>query len=192
MPAPEPFAAFLEPIERLGFPYCITGSVAASVYGEPRLTADIDVVLVLGLEKLPAFRAAFPEADYYVPPDETLRAALGGAMHGMFNVVHHRSQFKADLYLAGSDALHAWALAHRRRIDLGGTGAWIAPPEYVVIRKLEFHRDGGSDKHLRDCRFILAATALDRNFLDAEIARRGLGAQWRALASGMPDSTSGA
>jgi hypothetical protein len=47
MPAPSPFAPFIDPLERLGLPYCITGSVAASVYGEPRLTADIDVVLLL-------------------------------------------------------------------------------------------------------------------------------------------------
>ena len=47
MPAPEPLAPFLEPLERLGLPYCVTGSVAASVYGEPRLTADIDIVLLL-------------------------------------------------------------------------------------------------------------------------------------------------
>ena len=47
MPAPDPIAPFVEPLERLGVSYCITGSVAASVYGEPRLTADIDVVLVL-------------------------------------------------------------------------------------------------------------------------------------------------
>ena len=47
MPAPSPLAPFIEPLEHLDLPYCITGSVAASVYGEPRLTADIDVVLLL-------------------------------------------------------------------------------------------------------------------------------------------------
>jgi hypothetical protein len=59
MPAPSPLAAFLDPLERLGLTYCITGSVAASVYGEPRLTADIDVVLVLGAGHLVALRSAF-------------------------------------------------------------------------------------------------------------------------------------
>ena len=54
MPARSPLAPFLEPLERLGLPYCITGSVAASVYGEPRLTADIDVVLLLRAEDIPA------------------------------------------------------------------------------------------------------------------------------------------
>jgi hypothetical protein len=182
MPAPSPLAPFLDPLERLGFPYCITGSVAASVYGEPRLTADIDVILVLRVDGLAALRGAFPEDSYYVPPEETLRLELARSSRGMFNLIHLASQFKADVYLAGRGPLHAWALEHRRRIDLEGSGAWIAPPEYVVLRKLEFLREGGSDKHARDIRFILAATAVDRAFVEVQVARLGLGEQWRAAA----------
>jgi hypothetical protein len=178
MPAPDPLAPFLEPLERLGIPYCVTGSVAASVYGEPRLTAGIDLVVLLRPADITALRRAFPDSDYYVPPDETLRHEVARA-RGMFNLIHHASQFKADLYVAGSDPLHAWALAHRRRIDLGGGGAWIAPPEYVILRKLEYLREGGSDKHARDIRFVLAATEVDHDFLDREIERLGLRAEWR-------------
>jgi hypothetical protein len=174
MPAPSPLASFIDPLEHLGLAYCITGSVAASVYGEPRLTADIDVVLLLRLADIAALRAAFPEAEYYVPPEETLRSELARASHGAFNLIHHVSQFKADIFLAGSDTLHAWALQHRRRIDLEGSGAWIAPPEYVIVRKLEYLHEGGQDKHLRDIRFILAATEVDRAFLDSEARTRGL------------------
>ena len=183
MPAPSPLAPFLDPLERLGLPYCITGSVAASVYGEPRLTADIDVVLLLGVGDIAALRAAFPESQYYVPPDETLRLELARSSRGMFNLIHHASQFKADIYLAAQDPLHAWALERRRRIELDGSGAWIAPPEYVIVRKLEYLREGGSDKHVRDVRFILAATPVDRAFLEAEISRLGLQEQWRAAAA---------
>jgi hypothetical protein len=184
MPAPDPLAPFIEPLERLALPYCITGSVAASVYGEPRLTADIDIVLVLRVSDIPALRSAFPEAEYYVPPTETMREAMDRTTGGMFNLIHHQSQFKADLYLASRDPLHAWALENRRRIDLGGSGAWIAPPEYVIVRKLEFLRDGGSDKHLRDIRFILAATAVDRSFIETEVGHRGLHGQWKKVAAG--------
>ena len=187
MPAPDPLAPFLEPLDRLGLPYCITGSVAASVYGEPRLTADIDVVLLLRAADIVALRSAFPESDYYVPPDETLRLEAARPVRGTFNLIHHASQFKADVYIAARDPLHAWALAHRRRIDLGESGAWIAPPEYVVVRKLEYLREGGQDKHLRDIRFILAATALDRAFVEAEVARLGLQLEWaRCLHAGAP------
>ena len=97
---------------------------------------------------------------------------------GSFNLIHHATQFKADIYVASHDPLHLWALEHRRRVTLEGGGAWIAPPEYVVLRKLEYFREGGQDKHLRDIRYVVAATALDRAFLEAEIARLGLTEQW--------------
>ena len=177
MPAPSPFRAFLEPLETLGLPYCVTGSVAASVYGEPRLTADIDVALLLKAEDMPALRAAFPESAYYVPPDREIASAL--VRGGMFNLIHHASQFKAHFYLAAADPLHPWALAHRRRVDVPGDGAWIAPPEYVVLRKLQYFREGRSDKHLRDIRYIVAATPIDRPFLESHIARLGLADAWR-------------
>jgi hypothetical protein len=92
MPAPSPLAPFLEPLERLGLPYCVTGSVAASVYGEPRLTADIDVVLLLQVGDIAALRAAFPDAEYYVPPDETLRLELSRGIRGMFNLTRASSR----------------------------------------------------------------------------------------------------
>ena len=179
MPAPSPLAPFLEPLERLGLPYCVTGSVAASVYGEPRLTADIDIVLLLGIQDIAALRSAFPDAAYYVPPDETMLLEIARDTRGMFNLIHHASQFKADIYLAAHDPLHAWALTHRRRISLEESGAWIAPPEYVILRKLEYLREGGQGKHVRDIRFVLAASAIDHAFVEAEVARLGLFDQWQ-------------
>ena len=183
MPARSPLAPFLEPLERLGLPYCVTGSVAASVYGEPRLTADIDVVLLLAPGDIQRLRAVFPEAEYYVPPQETLLAETSRGARGAFNLIHHTTLFKADIYIAARDPLHAWALQHRRRIDLEGSQAWIAPPEYVVLRKLEFLREGGQDKHVRDIRFIRAATVLDSTFVEREVARLGLEAEWKRCAA---------
>ena len=178
MPAPSPLAPFIEPLEQLGLPYCITGSVAASVYGEPRLTADIDVVLLLRHADIDALTAAFPENEYYVPPLETIMQELSREAHGMFNLIHHGTQFKADIFLASSDPLHVWALENRRRIDLGGDGAWIAPPEYVILRKLEYLREGGQDKHVRDVRYMLAATSVDLTFIENQVSRLQLHTQW--------------
>ena len=48
----------------------------------------------------------------------------------------------------------------------------------MILRKLEYFREGGRDKHLRDIRFMLACTEVDRAFLDVQIARLGLREQW--------------
>ena len=47
--------------------------------------------------------------------------------------------------------------------------------------KLEYYREGGSEKHLRDIRGMLAVTDIDRPFLEKEIAARGLQETWRAV-----------
>ena len=178
VPAPNPLRPFIDPLERLGLPYCVTGSVAASIYGEPRLTADIDVVLLLQAQDIENLCAVFPEEVYYVPPEETLLAETQRTVPGMFNLIHHATQFKADIYIAAHDSLHQWALEHRRRIDLDGVGMWVAPPEYVIIRKLEYLREGQSDKHVRDIRFMLAATAVDLALIGREVEQRDLEREW--------------
>jgi hypothetical protein len=183
VPVPSPLRPFIDPLEQLGLSYCVTGSVAASIYGEPRLTADIDVVLLLPIDAIQRLCAAFPEEEYYVPPLETLMAEAQRPQRGMFNLIHHASQFKADIYIAGADPLHRWALTHRRRIDLDGDGLWVAPPEYVIIRKLEFFREGRSDKHLRDIRFMLAATPTDQEVIGCAVAERGLQSEWLSCLS---------
>ena len=100
---------------------------------------------------------------------------------GHFNLIHHATGMKADVYLS-ADALHRWGLRHRRDFPLGAGKLALAPPEYVILRKLEFWREGRSEKHLRDVRAMLAAgIELDRAFLDAELRARGLETAWRRV-----------
>lgn len=42
---PDLIELFVRPLERLQFRYVISGSVAAMLYGEPRVTHDIDFVV---------------------------------------------------------------------------------------------------------------------------------------------------
>lgn len=181
MALPEPFSHFIVPLEGAGLPYGITGSVAAGIYGETRTTKDIDFVLLLRADDVVKFRAAFPETEYYVPPLETLITELHRGQRGCLNLYHHSSGFKADLFFVVRDPLHLWAMKHRRRAPYGDTDVWLAPPEYVLLRKLEFFREGGQDKHIRDLRFMLAVTPMDQSFIAVQIERLGLQQQWDEL-----------
>lgn len=47
MPETDLLSLFTLPLEMAGLTYFITGSMAGMIYGEPRLTMDVDLVLVL-------------------------------------------------------------------------------------------------------------------------------------------------
>jgi hypothetical protein len=59
----------------------------------------------------------------------------------------------------------------------------VAPAEYVIVRKLEYYREGGSEKQLRDIRAMLAVSGAQMNQADLRswIDRRGLEQEWRAV-----------
>ncbi len=151
MTPPDLIRLFITPLNGLGVPYMVTGAVAAIVYGEPRLTRDIDVVIALTPADAPRLAAAFADPAFYVTPAEVI-AEESRRNRGHFNIVHIASAMKADLYAAGSDPLHAWAMARRESHDVAGTPVSLAPPEYVILRKLEWYRDGRSPRHLDDIR----------------------------------------
>ncbi len=84
MPAADFIALFTAPLERLGVPYMITGATAAILYGQPRLTNDLDVVIELQGRDIERLRAAFPEEEFYVPPAEAIGIELARTERGHF------------------------------------------------------------------------------------------------------------
>ena len=128
--------------------------------------------------------AAFPEPAFYCPPAEVVRQEASRSRGGHLNVIHVDTATKADLYVLGDDPLHHWALPRRRAVPISGEEVWLAPAEYVIVRKLQYFRDGGSEKHLRDIRAVLRLSpeAIDRPALDDQIVRQGLQAEWARVA----------
>jgi hypothetical protein len=55
---------------------------------------------------------------------------------GHFNIIHQQTGFKADFDLSGRDPLHTWGLARARHLEVEGQVLVVAPPEYVIVRKL--------------------------------------------------------
>lgn len=183
MPEASLFLMFTQRLNTLRVPYMVSGSAAVIIYGEPRLTHDVDLVVVLDRERIPQLTEAFPPAEFYCPPAEIITLEAAREQRGHFNIIHHETGFKADVYLSGRDPLHAWGLARARRLEVQGHVVVVAPPEYVIVRKLEYYREGGSEKHLRDIRSMLATSpgAIDRAELETQIVARGLQQAWRQV-----------
>ena len=179
MPDLDPATVFAPRFNALGAPWAATGSIASTFYGEVRSTNDIDIIVLLNGRAAEALPRVFPDTEFYCPPPDVIEIERSRERRGHFNLVHHDTGWKADVYLSSDDPLHAWALRNRRPVENEGVQIWLAPPEYVIIKKLEFLREGGSEKHLRDIRGMLAVTDVNRAFLENEIAQRDLTDAWR-------------
>jgi hypothetical protein len=181
MPEPNLFQIFTSRMNKLGLPYMVTGAVASIIYGAPRLTHDIDLVLELDPESAEKIVEAFPSEEFYCPPIENIRQEALRSLRGHFNIIHHETGFKADIYIAGQDELHRWALLNRRKLEIEGEVIWVAPPEYVILRKLEYYREGRSEKHLQDIANMLEISSdkMDFKELQNKIRAYGLRKEWK-------------
>lgn len=161
----------------------VAGGVAAILYGEPRLTQDLDVVVALQAHDAEHFANQFPEAEFYCPPVEVIAQEAARSAYGHFNVLHLESDARADVYLVGDDALSKHGLETKRVVQLVGLTVPIASPEHVILQKLRFRQQGASERHLRDVRTMLRVmgSALDVEALAREAGTLGVSAQWQEM-----------
>lgn len=174
------FTLFTTRLHVAGIEFMVTGSVAAMVYGEPRPTHGVDIVVALDEDGAEALVDAFPEGEFYCPPADVIRIEARRAVRGHFVLVHEESGFRADVYIAGADPFDDWAMARRRKVVFAEISVPIAPAEYVIVRKLEYYRECKGAKHIDDICGILRSSpdAIDAPELGRMIAERGLAPQW--------------
>lgn len=168
-------------LERCEIGYLLVGSWASGLYGEPRFTQDIDFVLELPRDKVGMIYAAFGPPRYYLSREALLEAVRD---RGFFNIIHNETGVKVDFNVARGTAFARGVLARRRRArilpDLEG---WVASPEDIILSKMQFYAEGGSEKHLRDIAGILQVQddSLDRIYVVRWAAELGVLETWQAI-----------
>jgi hypothetical protein len=160
--------------------YFVTGGLATIIYGEPRFTRDIDLVLAIGPTDAKRSLGLWPPDQYYAPPEEALVVESTRATSGHFNVVHTDTGLVADCYVAGDDPLHEWAFEHIQWLNVQDLRVPVAPVEYVIVRKLSYFAQSGSTRHLEDVARIrrVQGSAIDVRSLEHWIDRLGVSDAW--------------
>ena len=167
---------FLQRLEATDIPYAVDGSVASSVHGEPRTSADSDIAMDLPPARLADLLRALG-ADFHVPRDSAARAVEA---HGCFNVIHLPTSAKIDVFVAGPSAFDRAQFEHRVRKPLqkDGPPVWISSAEVMVVKKLHVFRSSGgvSERQWRDVRGILEVQAgrLDEAWMRRHAAGLGV------------------
>ena len=68
----------------------------------------------------------------------------------------------------------------RQRVQMGNVGTWIVSREDLIISKLVWGRDSGSELQRRDVRTLLAPT-VDTQYVTDWAIRLGIGDLWNEL-----------
>lgn len=161
MREPSTFSALLARIastlETRGIPYMVIGGHAAVLYGEPRLTRDIDITLGVGPDRLGELLEIVRDADL-VPAQEAQDLAL---RNYVLPCADPATGIDVDLILSVS-AYEQEALRRARAVAVGGVNVRFASVEDVLIHKIV----AGRPRDIEDARAILAKShTLDRPYL---------------------------
>ena len=178
--------SIVETLEQLGLTYGIGGSVASSLYGEARSTLDVDISVVLPLDRVLDFTQAFRALGYYAFMDAVLDAIIA---RQPFNIIDAQRGYKADIFPIDADTPTAQELEILSRLqrhvydESDGAAAVLYSPEDVIVYKLKYYVLGRIPKHLRDVGAIMTAqgAALDRDYIAFWADRIGAGDVWTEL-----------
>ncbi len=167
--------AILDHLKALGVSYFITGSIAGLHYGIDRATHDADITFDASHRGFPRALADRIGTTMYVDvPENEIR---------QFNVIAAESDFKVDFWPIHDDPFARSQLARRVRGRIFGRTAWFASIEDLVLSKLRWYAQSGSEIQRRDLDRLLALhrDALDRAYLERWADALGLRAYLERL-----------
>jgi hypothetical protein len=153
-------------LDALGVIWLVGGSLASSILGEPRATADVDLVADLRGRHVRALFEALVDT-YYIDEDATKAAVR---TRGAFNVIQLASMTKVDIYCSADEPLAREELKRRIFVDVEGQRLPCASAEDIILQKLKWFVEGGSvsDRQWRDIRGVVKVqgAGLDRAYLE--------------------------
>ena len=161
-------------LERGGFAYMLTGSMAMNYYAQPRMTRDIDLVVALTPPDADQMVCLF-SPDYYISR-ESVSSSI--AHESLFNLIHQESVIKVDCIVRKNTPYRRAEFDRRQRITIEDFSTWIVSKEDLIISKLWWAKDSHSELQLRDVK-NLASTGYNTNYVERWTKELGLLNLWQ-------------
>lgn len=156
----------IDAFKSVGVDYVMVGSMASSLHGDYRASADIDVVADITAEQVHPFVNSL--TGFYVDDLAVSRAVAQGRS---FNVIHLAGIFKIDVFIPTS-TFDRQQLRNRELHEIEADGPrqiWIATAEDTILAKLRWYPLGQevSELQWRDVKGILGTqgSRLDHEYL---------------------------
>jgi hypothetical protein len=169
----------LAAMDRLRVPYMVVGSMAVNYYGLPRSSHDLDLVVQVSVAHVPGLLAEF-QKEFYISEDGIKRALRTGSS---FNAIHLASGLKVDFWPLKDLDFEQGSFARRASVSYLDAPAVLISPEDLILKKLQWQKESGSEKHWTDAETVFMArrATLDRAYIGSWAAKLHLQEAWARL-----------
>jgi hypothetical protein len=164
-------------LEQQRITYVLVGSLASSMHGMYRSTADIDIVADVHSEQVIPLLTALQE-NFYVD-EHAVREAIDRRQS--FNAIHFDSVFKVDIFIPKSDEFSRKQIERRELRKLAPDieqMVYVATAEDTILAKLRWYNSGGrvSNNQWTDVVGIIGGSSsrLDLDYLRDWAGKLGL------------------
>lgn len=154
-------------LNKLKIPYLVTGGIAVLVWGRPRFTADIDIVVELDRKNANLLGDALMALGQagYIDSGAVARAIES---EGEFNFIHGETGVKVDFWVFRKNDDFDVSRFERRKVEtIAGERVYFISPEDLILTKLKWHKESGSARQMEDVESILKISGgkLDLSYL---------------------------
>lgn len=138
-------------LDKLKIPYMVTGGMAVYVWGRPRFTADIDIVIELKDEKVKQLVKILIQEGYI--DEDAVREAL--RRESEFNFIDHKVGMKVDFWVLKGTEFDKNRLKRAIAKKILNKNVYFISPEDLILKKLSWHQESGSMRQLEDIQSIM-------------------------------------
>jgi len=155
-------------LERENIPYMVVGSFVSSLYGEPRSTHDIDIIVSLRETSIDPLVSEFLPPRYYISPD-AIQLAIQSKRS--FNLIDTEEGDKIDFFILKEEEYEHIKFKRKRREEIMGIPVNVLSPEDLILSKFIWSvLSGGSEKQFKDALGVLRVQFkhIDFNYLESQ------------------------
>ncbi len=151
-------------LDSLKINYFITGGYAVSVWGRPRSTADIDIVVELIEPSVNLLLRALRKISKagYIDEDVAREAVR---KREEFNFIEPETGLKVDFWVSKKDQRAKTEYKNKIAKKINNKKIYFISPEDLIISKLVWYSETMSDRHLEDVESIMKISKIDLDYL---------------------------
>ena len=147
--------------EKQNISYMLSGSVAMSLYTQPRFTRDYDFVVNLKPEHINELLKHFKEG-YYIN-DESVKEAI--RKKSMFNIIDHKSGYKADFVILNDEPFRQTEFRRQKKMKFLDMIISVVSPEDLLLSKLIWIQEIQSGVQMEDIKLLSEVEGLDWDYI---------------------------